>query len=119
MLHAFKLYTGSDNASHVAEGTVAENDRTDVVALHFKESPPHSSLDWHDAPEAQYVITLAGTLEFTTRDGERFVLHSGDVLVAEDNVGSGHKWRLIDDQPWRRAYVVLKPGARDSFVAKS
>jgi hypothetical protein len=29
------------------------------------------------------------------------------------------KWRLIDDQPWRRAYVVLKPGAKDSFVAKT
>jgi hypothetical protein len=40
MLYAFKLYTGADNASHVAEGTVAENDRTDVVAIHFKETPP-------------------------------------------------------------------------------
>ena len=29
MLHAFKLYTGPDNASHVKEGTVAENDRTE------------------------------------------------------------------------------------------
>ena len=27
MLHAFKLYTGPDKASHVKEGTVAENDR--------------------------------------------------------------------------------------------
>jgi hypothetical protein len=42
-----------------------------------------------------------------------------DVLLAEDNAGEGHKWRLIDDQPWRRAYVVLKPGAEDSFVAKT
>ena len=25
MLHAFKLYTGPDNTSHVKEGTVAEN----------------------------------------------------------------------------------------------
>jgi hypothetical protein len=25
---------------------------------------------------------------------------------------------LIDDQPWRRAYVVLKPGAKASFVSK-
>jgi len=116
MLHAFKLYTGKDNASHVAEGTVAQNDRTDVLAIHFEESPPHSSLDWHDAPETQYVITLSGTLEFTTRDGERFILRAGDVLVAADDVGSGHKWRLIDDEPWRRVYVVLKPGARDSFV---
>jgi hypothetical protein len=42
----------------------------------------------------------------------------GDVPLAEDHAGAGHKWRLIDDQPWRRAYVVLKPGAKDSFVAK-
>jgi quercetin dioxygenase-like cupin family protein len=118
MLHAFKLSTGADNASHVKEGSVAENDRTDVVAIHFKESPPHSSFDWHEAPEAQYVITLSGTLEFTTRDGEVFIIRPGDVLVAEDTAGSGHKWRLIDDQPWHRAYVVLKPGARDSFVPK-
>ena len=41
----------------------------------------------------------------------------GDVLVTAEHVGKGHKWRLIDDQPWRRAYVVLKPGAKDSFVA--
>ena len=65
------------------------------------------------------MITLSGTLEFTTRDGETFVVRPGDVLVATDHVGSGHKWRLIDDQPWRRAYVVLKPGARDSFKAKA
>jgi quercetin dioxygenase-like cupin family protein len=118
MLRAFKLRTGADNASHVQEGTVAENDPTDVVAIHFKETPPHSSFDWHEAPAPQYVITLSGTLEFTTRDSETFVLRPGDVLVAEDTAGRGHKWRLIDDQPWRRAYVVLKPGARDSFVPR-
>ena len=119
MLHAFKLYTGPDNASHVKEGTVDENDRTDVVAIHFKETPAHSSFDWHNDPEPQYVITLSGTLEFTTRDGETFVVRPGDVLVATDHVGSGHKWRLIDDQPWRRASVVLKPGACGSFKANS
>jgi hypothetical protein len=47
------------------------------------------------------------------------VLRPGDVLVATDNVGSGHKWRLIDDQPWRRAYVVLKPGVTDLFIPKT
>jgi quercetin dioxygenase-like cupin family protein len=115
-VRAYKLYTGPDNASHVVKGTINQNDRTDVVAVHFKETPAHSSLDWHKDPEPQFVITLSGTLEFTTRGGETFVLRPGDVLLAEDNVGSGHKWRLIDDQPWRRAYVVLKPGAKDSFV---
>src|SRR5437870_12316498 len=90
VLHAFKLYTGPDNASHVLEGTITETERTDVVAIHFKESPPHASFDWHAAPEAQYVLTLSGTLEFTTRDGETFVLQPGDVLVARDDIGSGH-----------------------------
>src|SRR6266487_182173 len=99
MVRAFKLYTGPDNASHVLEGTIDEKDRTDVVAIHFKETPAHSSYDWHPDPET-------------------FVVRPGDVLVAVDHIGKGHKWRLIDDQPWRRAYVVLKPGAKDSFVAK-
>lgn len=116
MLHAFKLYTGSDGASHVTEGSVALDDPSDVVSIHFNESPPHSAFDWHDAPERQYVITLSGTLEFTTRYGETFVLRPGDVLLAADSVGSGHKWRLIDDQPWRRAYVVLKPNGKDAFL---
>ena len=118
-IRAFKLYTGADHASHALEGTIDERDRTDVIAIHFKETPAHSSDDWHVSPELQYVITLSGTLEFTTRDGETFVVRPGDVLLSEDNVGTGHKWRLIDDQPWRRAYVVLKPGAKDSFVAKT
>jgi quercetin dioxygenase-like cupin family protein len=117
-IRAFKLYTGRDNASHVLEGTIDEKARTDVIAIHFKETPAHFSYDWHPDPEPQYVITLSGTLEFTTPSGETFVLRPGDVLLAEDNVGAGHKWRLIDDQPWRRAYIVLKPGAKDSFVPK-
>ena len=27
-----------------------------------------------------------------------------DLLFALDTTDSGHKWRLIDDQPWKRAY---------------
>jgi quercetin dioxygenase-like cupin family protein len=118
-IRAFKLYAGPDHASHALEGTIDEKERTEVIAIHFKETPAHSVGDWHESPELQYVITLSGTLEFTTRNGETFVVRPGDVLLSEDNVGTGHRWRLIDDQPWRRAYVVLKPGTKDSFVAKT
>ena len=75
--------------------------------LHFEETAAGSALDWHTAPRAQYVITLSGTLEFTTRDDETFLLRPGDVLLAADTTGSGHRWRLIDDQPWLRLYVEL------------
>lgn len=118
-IRAFKLYTGADQASHAIEGTIDEQARTDVLAIHFKETPAHSSEDWHHSPEFQYVITLSGTLEFITRSGQTFVVRPGDVLLSEDQVGTGHRWRLIDDQPWRRAYVILRPGARDSFLAKT
>tara|TARA_R110000868_G_scaffold64011_1_gene192636 strand:- start:3978 stop:4337 length:360 start_codon:yes stop_codon:yes gene_type:complete len=118
MLHAFKLFTGDDNQSHVVEGSVSEDIHSDVVSIHFKETAAHSTLDWHVAPTKQYVITLSGTLEFTTRGNEKFILKPGDVLVAEDDIGTGHCWKLIDDQPWRRAYIVLRDGAEDVFVAK-
>jgi quercetin dioxygenase-like cupin family protein len=107
---------GADNASHVLQGTIDQNMRNDVTSIHFKQSPAHASYDWHNDPEPQYVITLSGTLAFATRNGEKFTLHPGEVLVAEDNTGTGHRWNMIDDQPWRRGYVVLKPGTRDSFI---
>lgn len=115
-IKAFKLCTGADNASHVLEGTIDQSMRNDVTAIHFKQTPAHASYDWHNDPEPQYVMTLSGTLAFVTRTGEKFTLHPGEVLVAEDNTGSGHRWNLVDDQPWRRGYVVLKPGAPDSFI---
>ena len=75
--------------------------------VHAEESPPGSALAWHEAPCRQYVITLTGILRFTTRDGSSFRLGPGDVLLADDTAGGGHRWELIDDQPWRRVYVEL------------
>lgn len=69
------------------------------------------------APVRQLVVTLAGTLIFSTRDGEDFTLRPGDVLLAEDTAGSGHQWRLQGSEPWRRMYVVLAEGANVAFVS--
>src|SRR5947199_6811132 len=95
MLHAYKLYTGHDNASHVTEGTVAENDRTDVVAVHFKETPPHSSFDWHEAPEPQYVITHSRNLESTTRAKKTVELQPSTVQISTEDHRRREQMRLI------------------------
>ena len=58
-MHAFKLYTAEDNASHVLEGTLTLDRRADVKAVHFEESPPHSNLDWHDAPGSSSPLETA------------------------------------------------------------
>lgn len=115
-IKAYKLCTGADNASHVLQGTIDPHTRNQVDAIHFKQSPAHAAYGWHNDPEPQYVMTLSGTLAFTTRTGEKFTLHPGEVLVAEDNTGSGHRWQMVDDQPWRRGYAVITPGAADSFI---
>lgn len=81
-----------------------------------EETSSGGSLAWHTAPVRQLVVTLAGTLMFSTRDGERFTLRPGDVLLAEDTAGSGHRWRLEGSDPWRRMYVVLAEGADVAFV---
>lgn len=116
MIRAYRLVTGPDGNSHVVRGMVNPDRLVDAVSIHFKETPAHSSYEWHDAPNFQYVITLAGVLEFTTVGGETFIIQPGEVLVAEDHTGSGHKWRLINDEPWKRAYVVFKQGADTQFV---
>lgn len=116
MIRAYRLYTGPDGNSHVVRGMVNAGKLVEARSILFKETPSQSSYDWHTDPIPQYVITLSGVLEFTTVGGEKFTLRPGDVLVAEDHTGSGHKWRLINDEPWKRAYVVFKEGADSQFT---
>jgi hypothetical protein len=116
MIRAYRLYTGPDGNSHVIPGAVNGDRLVDAESIHFKESAAHSTYDWHNDPTPQYVITLSGVLEFTTVGGETFTIRPGDVLLAEDHTGSGHKWRLVNDEPWRRAYVIFKAGANTQFV---
>ena len=116
MIKAYHLYTGPDGDSHVTQGSVSVKELVAAETIHFEETPPHSSLDWHNAPVPQYVITLAGILEFTTKGGETFTIHPGEILVAVDHTGTGHKWRLVNDAPWKRAYVIFKQGADTHFV---
>lgn len=117
MIRAYRLYTGPDGNSHVERGSVNATKLVEAQSVLFKEAPAHSSYDWHNDPIPQYVITLAGVLEFETVGGETFTLHPGEVLIAEDHTGSGHKWRLVNDEQWKRAYVVFKEGVNTQFNA--
>jgi quercetin dioxygenase-like cupin family protein len=126
MIRCVRIWTAEDGNSRSEEGHIdlsggASGDVLSEVAasssISFRETKAGGAFAWHDAPVRQFVLTLSGTLEFVTRDGDRFTLRPGDVLLAEDTTGSGHSWRLVDDEPWRRAYVILAPGAKVPFVA--
>ena len=119
MIRCVRLWTGEDGNSHFEEGVIdlapgARGDwlsgKAGATSISFQETASGGSFAWHDAPVRQLVITLSGTLDFQTREGDHFTLRPGDILLAEDTAGSGHSWRLTDNTPWRRAYVVLEPG---------
>lgn len=127
MIRCVRLWTGKDGNSLFEEGEVeckpgAHGDllsgKVPAVSVAFQETGSGGSLAWHTAPARQFVVTLAGTLDFETRQGEHFKIHPGDVLLAEDTAGSGHHWRLLGEDPWRRIYVVLGPGAEVAFMRK-
>jgi quercetin dioxygenase-like cupin family protein len=117
MINAFRLYTGEDGSSHIEKGVLNLGVLVDVESLMFQETAPQSVNDWHTAPVTQYVITLSGKLRFLTTTGEDFVVRAGDILIAEDIKGSGHRWIMLDDEPWKRAYVRFKPGSDIQFKA--
>ena len=126
MTQCIRLWTGTDGQSHFEEGVIdlASGTHGDllsgkmpVTTVSFQETASGGTLDWHTAPVRQFVITLSGTLDFQTRANKHFILKPGVVLLAEDTVGGGHSWQLIDAEPWRRIYVILAPGAEVPFKA--
>jgi quercetin dioxygenase-like cupin family protein len=120
MIRCVRMWTGEDGNSLFEEGWIdlAEGVRGDFVGepvsvteLSFRETGAGGSWAWHQDPAPRFVITLSGTLEFQTKSGATFIIRPGDILLAQDNTGTGHKWKLIGDDPWVRAYVVYADGA--------
>ena len=116
MIRCVRIWTGDDGDSRFEEGTIdlPDGDRGDVLSgaiaarsVSFRETAAGGNYAWHDAPTRQLVVTLGGTLDFQTRGGGHFTIRPGDILLAEDTTGSGHSWKLVDGQPWRRAYVIV------------
>jgi quercetin dioxygenase-like cupin family protein len=122
MIRCVRIWTGEDQNSHFEEGWIELepgphgdllSGKLSATTASFQETASGGTLEWHTAPVRQLVITLSGTLDFVTRGGQHFKLRPGDILLAEDTVGGGHSWKIVDDQPWRRVYVVL---GRDASV---
>ncbi len=125
MIRCIRIWTGPDGNSLFEEGAIdlSDGERGDVLSktiaaasISFRETKSGGTFAWHDAPTRQLVVTLAGTLEFQTNGGRCFSIAPGDILLAEDTTGSGHSWKLMDEQPWRRAYVIIDAATEVPFV---
>ena len=124
-MRCIRLWTDSEGISRFEEGGIVLKNGSPVnllsekfptKSISFAETEAGQSLNWHNAPTKQFVITLRGTLDFWNKLDEHFVITPGDILLAEDVTGSGHSWKLIGDDPWRRVYVILETDGNLSFI---
>jgi hypothetical protein len=119
----WRVYSGSDGQSHIAQEPLPMKPFTDTEGAHgettpmqaagsiaFRVAPPGYVLGWHCAPRRQYSISLSGAAEIEVGDGTVARIGPGDVVLAEDLTGQGHITRVIGAQPRFYAIVPLEDG---------
>ena len=83
------------------------SNRYPVKEIIFRETGGDYDYDFHNAPERQFIILLDGEIEIENSMGERRRFRSGDILLAEDTSGKGHKSRSIDGKLRRSIFITL------------
>jgi hypothetical protein len=109
------LYTGPDGQSHFADCDLA----TSPTSLGTTSAPfPAESVffrdtdggvtrtEFHPAPRRQLVILLSGRVEYECGDGSRREFGVGDLLLADDTEGQGHRARVLES-PRFQVFVPL------------
>jgi quercetin dioxygenase-like cupin family protein len=116
-MKAFKLINinGSDCSFH--EGTIAELAHIPLHHFFIQTTIEAYQRKAHPAPRYQFVITLKGKLKFTVTNGDSFIVEPGIVLIANDLIGEGHTWELIEGDEWHRIYMVPLADGDDFFTA--
>ena len=118
-MRTFRIKNDLSGKSYFEEGTLPEH--FDLNAKRFflmTEIEEYQRLQ-HQAPRYQYVVTLKGKLRFTTSDAKSFDIEPGIILIAEDTIGEGHSWEIIDGTEWHRIYIVPESDAPDGFTPKT
>ena len=103
----FRLYTGDDGQSHLAElavpyeleGVRERAPLQPATGILFTRVPSGAFSDWHNAPRRQYVLTLSGAVEIGLGDGSVHRFGPGEGILAEDLTGKGHTTRAVGPEP--------------------
>lgn len=111
-----RLYAGPDNESHFEDIEIPLKNAGDIghlselveaTGIIFRRTDPDYDYDWHNAPRRQYIIMLDGAVDVKIGDGTVRRFETGDVLLAEDTTGQGHKSKAVDNQPRLSVFVTL------------
>ncbi len=94
------LYSGADGQSRFADEALAL--KTDDVGRlttgvlgargwMYAETPQERFVDWHTSGPGGVSVMLDGYMDLEIGSGERRRLVAGDMLIALDTVGQGHR----------------------------
>ena len=115
-----RLYTGADGKTKVEEYEIplkpqgrgtALSQTVAVKSLQFRRTDKNYDLDWHTAPNRQFVVTLSGESEIELEGGRKLRLGPGHILLAEDTTGRGHISRAIGSGDRISLFIPLADGA--------
>ena len=103
-----RVFVDDDGRTKFAPFELADGADRDLRArIVFSMRPPGSVQDWHNAETRMYVITLSGEMEVEIEGGQRRHFGPGDVRLAEDTTGPGHVSRVLGDESWHFAVLML------------
>ncbi|MCR9097160.1 MAG: hypothetical protein NXI30_23300 [bacterium] len=115
-MHVTRIYTGDDGESHFEDVEVPLRDFGDlgriseivpVSGLMFREVDADYDFDFHTAPRRQYVVNLDAAVDIEVGDGTRRRIGAGEILLAEDTTGRGHRSIAVDGKPRRCLFIAL------------
>jgi len=98
-----RLYADAEGETHFEDVTVelGADNRAQLIPTTGVIFATHKAgyfSDWHGVSRRQFVVTLSGSSELTTSDGETRRTQPGTIMLCEDVVGKGHQLRILEDR---------------------
>ncbi len=115
-----RIYQGDDGVSHFEELEVAQHvsdlggvtRRLFPAQCFFRTTEPGLTVDWHTTPGKRMIIIIQGACEVEVGHGEKRRFGPGDICLAEDTDGPGH--RTVDVEGPRFSLMVDLPDDWDA-----
>ena len=112
-----KIYSDKEEITHFTEVYIdlypyGFKDMYSSIPIEAKtikifRAPPEFAMEWHPAPSKQFIMVLSGAMEVESGDGEKRQFQTGNVLLAEDTTGQGHKTRTVGKKELVCAWIKI------------
>jgi hypothetical protein len=111
------LYATPDGESHFEDAEMEMHERDHVwgsispvmaaKAINLRLNTQAYDLDWHPAPQRQFIFNLRGSVRIEASDGEVRTFGPGSFILVEDTFGRGHKSKHVGADDRVSAWVHL------------